>query len=276
MTKNNAETMRKYLTLLTESAESQELDEAGLSKLSRAGRWLTQWASGKQKGLYQVQRAGVPFKNLFRRTMAIKKVDYDTVTWKQLVAFLMSNAARSIPLGDRRGIPLTAEDIKNMLNDGSLRNSINSEVPGYKLPTGQNIKSFFDQAISGRKLEVHEAEGDAVPPSPMTAGEPLAKQSSDAEDIGGEQAQKVIDILLQDAIAIMFDKLEGVETFDDKFAEPEAKPVAATAVAPTAETPPPSFASIKTAIETSRNLPLGPDQVEALRNMLTMPSNKTK
>jgi len=109
--------------------------------------------SSRMKGHALIQKALVPYMNMFARHMGIRGKNWDTVTWKDVLNFVASRASLSLPLEEFEPQQLTALEIKRVIADpsqraivaqylGPMRNQLPKLMP-------QNISSVWNTKVGG-------------------------------------------------------------------------------------------------------------------------------
>ena len=197
MTKNNTETMRKYLTLLeSDTVEEQNLEEG---PKWNAIKGVVGSVFGKllePKDMPWVQKAMLPYLRYFEATMKQYRQDYSTVTWSMLTNFLIRNRISSkLDLGGgHRGAPLTKEDVVGILTDDrqtliTILGKMGINNPKNYLPTNSGV---FAAPWSNKKI----GEPIPLPPQPVTTIK--------------EKAEIIVSAILEAAIIFMIEKSEKI------------------------------------------------------------------
>lgn len=210
MASNDAELIRKMInavektkdiqsTALMEGQEVEEafpvLKQAVQSKLlGLAGKF-----SRRMEGQNQAKKALVPYLKMFVTQMGRKNQDWDTVTWRTVLNYMISNASLRLPLGEFEPQQLKSQDITNIIADDLARKRIQK----YMGTQGPFLNSLMPKNISS-KMNM-----------------PVAGNQ------GKTAAQNLITGLFMEAIQVMFDKAQESPEYQGP-AQPQAAPAAAT------------------------------------------------
>lgn len=210
MASNDAELIRKMInavektkdiqsTALMEGQEVEEafpvLKQAVQSKLlGLAGKF-----SRRMEGQNQAKKALVPYLKMFVTQMGRKNQDWDTVTWRTVLNYMISNASLRLPLGEFEPQQLKSQDITNIIADDLARKRIQK----YMGTQGPFLNSLMPKNISS-KMNM-----------------PVAGNQ------GKTAAQNLITGLFMEAIQVMFDKAQDSPEYQGP-AHPQAAPAPAT------------------------------------------------
>jgi hypothetical protein len=198
--------------------------------------------SSRMKGYALIKKALVPYMNMFSRHMGIQGKNWDTITWKDVLNFLASNASLKLSLEEFEPQQLTASEIKRVIADPAQR----AMVANYLGPQRNQLPKLMPTNIS----------------SVWTAR--VGGNSADAAEI----SQRLITGLFTVMIRAMIEKAESSEGFS---APPEQAPAVTSAVT-TAPAPAPSTLgtmNTQDLVRWWRNL--SPDMQNYLK---TLPTNK--
>jgi hypothetical protein len=207
MTEPNAGEMRKYMALLESTQPEERVDEGLLDNMWTAAKSLFSMGS---LGRYEMLSLYNPYERQFRRAMGQKNQNYDTVTWKTLMNFLISRIPLSLKFPkNMRATKLTKQDVLEILNQRRLRdttfNAIRDGLPEDAtvefLPTGQTIMQRLENLISG-------------------------EDTSDAQK--SFVGKTVVNAYLMQAVMRMLEKSQGGEDFEQEPSRGSVPPVERT------------------------------------------------
>jgi len=190
MANNDASQMRKYLTLMeSQSVQSQQVEEAFPILKQQLKSKLTGLAakfSRRMAGKNLLQKALVPYLQMFATVMGRKQQNWDTVTWKTVADYMTSSASLRLPMGEFEPQRLTVQELDELFHDADARAMIRKYVPGNAV----NLSALMPQAGIRSVLN-----------RPVSA--PVAEDKSGV-------VQKFITGLMVAVIQKLLDKAEGV------------------------------------------------------------------
>lgn len=208
MASNDAELIRKMINVVektkdiqsTALMEGQEVEEA-FPVLKQAVQSKLLGLAGKfsrrMEGQNQAKKALVPYLRMFVTQMGRKNQDWDTVTWRTVLNYMISNASLRLPLGEFEPQQLKSQDITNIIADNFARKRIQK----YMGTQGPLLNSLMPKNISSKiNMPVAGNQGKAA-------------------------AQNLITGLFMEAIQVMFDKAHGSSEYQGP-AQPQAEPEA--------------------------------------------------
>ena len=206
MASNDAELIRKMINVVektkdiqsTALMEGQEVEEA-FPVLKQAVQSKLLGLAGKfsrrMEGQNQAKKALVPYLKMFVTQMGRKNQDWDTVTWRTVLNYMISNASLRLPLGEFEPQQLKSQDITNIIADDLARKRIQK----YMGSQGPLLNSLMPKNISSKmNMPVAGNQGKAA-------------------------AQNLITGLFMEAIQVMFDKAQESPEYKGP-AQPQAKP----------------------------------------------------
>jgi len=206
MASNDAELIRKMINVVektkdiqsTALMEGQEVEEA-FPVLKQAVQSKLLGLAGKfsrrMEGQNQAKKALVPYLKMFVTQMGRKNQDWDTVTWRTVLNYMISNASLRLPLGEFEPQQLKSQDITNIIADDLARKRIQK----YMGSQGPLLNSLMPKNISSKmNMPVAGNQGKAA-------------------------AQNLITGLFMEAIQVMFDKAQASPEYKGP-AQPQAKP----------------------------------------------------
>lgn len=122
MTHSDAELMRSWLHVVNspEPTHTEQVQEAFPILKQAIARELYNLAgklSSHMQGHAVIKTALVPYMKSFTRNMGMKGKNWDTVTWKEVLSFLISKASLNLPLGEFEPQTLTGAEVTQTLND---------------------------------------------------------------------------------------------------------------------------------------------------------------
>jgi hypothetical protein len=219
MASNDAELIRKMINVVektkdiqsTALMEGQEVEEA-FPVLKQAVQSKLLGLAGKfsrrMEGQNQAKKALVPYLKMFVTQMGRKNQDWDTVTWRTVLNYMISNASLRLPLGEFEPQQLKSQDITNIIADDLARKRIQK----YMGSQGPLLNSLMPKNISSKmNMPVAGNQGKAA-------------------------AQNLITGLFMEAIQVMFDKAQESPEYKGP-AQPQAAPAAAPVPAQPSTTP---------------------------------------
>ena len=191
MPKNDAELMRQMMNL-TESVQpsSQEpiqLDEE-LTWKGIGQKFGNIIGTAKGKGRVEREKTYGKLYKLFLATMGRSGQDWDSLTWKTLLNFMINKNVASM-VGVEATDALTSVQVSEIIKDPLLRNALNREVRNINTVMPTNILPLKNELIS----------------TAIAGDEKMKKKST----------EKVVIALLNGMATALLDKSGGNESFDD-------------------------------------------------------------
>lgn len=245
--------MRKALQILeAQYAQQQEVEEAFPILKQKLKSKLTGLAgkfSSRMSGKNLVQKALVPYLQMFAQIMGRKNQNWNTVTWKTVTDYLTSSASLRLPMGEFEPQRLTPQELDDLFQDPEARAMIKKYVPA----NSANLASLLPQ--SGVRSVLNRAVSAPV-----------------ATDKTGTTQQFLTGVMVA-VIQKLFDKAEGVGDYSasqqQAQAEPQRQPQTQAQAQPQAQQQTQSQAQLQTQAQAQPQAGgLTQDQIDNLKRML--------
>jgi len=184
---NDAELMRHMLNLMETHHVAEPIEEKLLpvlgQKVKGALMGLAGKFSGRMEGRAVIQKALVPYLKFFVRNMGIRGKDWNTVTWKDTLLFLIGKASLQLPLGEFEPQQLSMAEV-----EAAIKDRVNREtIAKYLLNERGKINTLMPVNIRGAQ------------------NNPVGGPGENAADL----AQKLITGLMTVLLRLMIEKSEG-------------------------------------------------------------------
>jgi hypothetical protein len=144
--------------------------------------------SSRMEGRAVIQKALVPYLKSFVRNMGIRGKDWNTVTWKDTLLFLIGKASLQLPLGEFEPQQLSLAEVEAAIKDAVNR----ATIAKYLLNERGKINILMPVNIRGAQ------------------NKPVGGTDENAADL----AQKLITGLMTVLLRLMIEKSEGLPNLD--------------------------------------------------------------